>query len=67
MERNLVKQFYTSGLLFDTLNYFGDLSEDVIFISGCFEYFNFVNDDFETKCLVDSQKAICKKKGNVFE
>jgi len=28
--KNLVKQFYTSGLLFDTLNYFGDLSEDLI-------------------------------------
>lgn len=27
--RNLVKQFYSSGLLFDSLNYFGDLSEDV--------------------------------------
>jgi vacuolar protein sorting-associated protein VTA1 len=28
--KNLVKQFYSSGLLFDSLNYFGDLSEDVI-------------------------------------
>lgn len=28
--KNLVKQFYTSGLLFDTLNYFGDLSEDLV-------------------------------------
>jgi len=28
--KNLVKQFYSSGLLFDALNYFGDLSEDLI-------------------------------------
>lgn len=28
--KNLVKQFYSSGLLFDTLNYFGDLSEDLV-------------------------------------
>lgn len=27
--KNLVKQFYTSGLLFDILNCFGELSEDV--------------------------------------
>lgn len=28
--KNLVKQFYTAGLLFDVLNYFGDLSEDLV-------------------------------------
>lgn len=28
--KNLVKQFYTAGLLFDSLNYFGDLSEDLV-------------------------------------
>lgn len=28
--KNLVKQFYSSGLLFDSLNYFGDLSEDLV-------------------------------------
>lgn len=27
--KNLVKQFYTAGLLFDILNCFGELSEDV--------------------------------------
>lgn len=28
--KNLVKQFYSAGLLFDSLSYFGDLSEDLI-------------------------------------
>jgi len=28
--KNLVKSFYSAGLLFDVLNYFGDLSEDLI-------------------------------------
>jgi len=28
--KNLVKQFYSAGLLFDSLNYFGDLSEDLV-------------------------------------
>lgn len=28
--KNLVKAFYSAGLLFDVLNYFGDLSEDLV-------------------------------------
>ena len=28
--RNLVKSFYSAGLLFDVLNFFGELSEDVL-------------------------------------
>ena len=28
--KNLVKQFYSAGLLFDVLNYFGELSEDLV-------------------------------------
>ena len=32
--RNVVKAFYTAGMLFDVLTTFGDLSEDVSTVSS---------------------------------
>ena len=59
-----MKSFYSAGLLFDVLNCFGELSEDVS-IHWLFHYVNLIS--MKLVLLVDSQEKIRQMQSHVFE